>query len=155
MVAKASPDSSRGWPHYSPLTWGQWWPTGLNCPGTIFREGGVLQVEKEPITLILQTLFNTFIFVGFEEHPSKLRPQMGWSELDLNLDFTLHICIHIHAHSAAVSLIWETGLSCSWDRDQPWHCVPKSLQPYELQPQILGGREKVSKKYLYLCKNKF
>lgn len=78
------------------------------------------------------SLFKSFIFAGFEEHPSKLRPQMGWSELDLNLDFTLHICIHIHAHNTAASLIWETGLSCSWDRDQPWHCVPKSPHPYEL-----------------------
>lgn len=45
--------------------------------GTIFREGSVLQVEKEPMTLILQTLFKAFIFAGFEEHPSNLRPQMG------------------------------------------------------------------------------
>lgn len=45
--------------------------------GTISVEGGVLQAEKEPITLILQTLFKAFIFAGFEEHPSKLRPQMG------------------------------------------------------------------------------
>lgn len=100
--------------------------------GTIFREGSVLRVEKEPMTPILQTLFKTFISAGFEEHPSKLRPQMGWSELDLNLDFTLHICTHIHAHSTAASLIWETGLRSSWDRDQPWHCVPKSPHPHEL-----------------------
>lgn len=45
--------------------------------GPFGQEGAALQIGTGPVPLLLETLFKTFIFIGFEQHPNKLKPQMG------------------------------------------------------------------------------
>lgn len=61
-----------------------------------WSSGVALQIGAGPASLLLETLFKTFIFVGFEQHPNKLKPQMGWSELGFK--FGSHTA-HMHTHT--------------------------------------------------------
>lgn len=75
--------------------------------------------------------------------------------LDLNLDFTLHICIAMRACSTVASLIWEMSLICSWDRDQLWDGIPKSPTPLWVTSTDIWGEGKREGNLSSTQKNKF